>query len=89
MGQTARNGGRPLFRVCARNGHPAADQDGCIGEKSHVMGTYIHGLFDSPDDHEPLARGDRPSPACRSRPKRGLQPEITNTIAWPTTSKRI
>jgi len=49
MGKTLRHGGRPLFHVRARNGHPAEGEDGCIGEGSRVMGTYIHGLFDNPD----------------------------------------
>ena len=48
MGKTSRCGGRPLFHVRARNGRPAEDEDGCIGSGYHVMGTYIHGLFDNP-----------------------------------------
>jgi adenosylcobyric acid synthase len=48
MGQTARTGGRPLFEVVARNGAPAAVEDGCSAQELRVMGTYIHGLFDSP-----------------------------------------
>jgi adenosylcobyric acid synthase len=48
MGQTARTGGRPLFEVVARNGAPVAVEDGCSEQDLRVMGTYIHGLFDSP-----------------------------------------
>ena len=48
MGQTARTGGRPLFEVVARNGAPVAVEDGCSEQELRVMGTYIHGLFDSP-----------------------------------------
>ncbi len=48
MGQTTRIGGRPLFDVVARNGTPVAVEDGCSVQERRVMGTYIHGLFDSP-----------------------------------------
>jgi adenosylcobyric acid synthase len=48
MGKTTRHGGRPLFQIRSRNGRPMEDEDGCIGEGSRVIGTYIHGLFDTP-----------------------------------------
>jgi adenosylcobyric acid synthase len=48
MGQTARTGGSPLFEVVARNGTPVEMEDGCSAPELRVMGTYIHGLFDSP-----------------------------------------
>jgi adenosylcobyric acid synthase len=48
MGQTERRDGAPLFRVWQRNGRPQSSDDGCITPDSQVMGTYIHGLFDSP-----------------------------------------
>jgi adenosylcobyric acid synthase len=48
MGHTTRTGGRPLFEVVARNGTPVTVEDGCSEQELRVMGTYIHGLFDSP-----------------------------------------
>jgi adenosylcobyric acid synthase len=34
--------------VLERNGRAAADEEGCIAPNAKVMGTYLHGLFDSP-----------------------------------------
>jgi adenosylcobyric acid synthase len=48
MGQTLRQGGEPLFRVLERNGLAASDEEGCVGSGGRVMGTYMHGMFDSP-----------------------------------------
>ncbi len=48
MGHTERTGGAPLLAVHARNGEPAGSEDGCIVEEGRVMGTYMHGFFDSP-----------------------------------------
>ncbi|MBT8340338.1 MAG: cobyric acid synthase [Desulfatitalea sp.] len=48
MGQTRRTAGAPLLRVQARNGSPCDDEDGCASRDGHVLGTYIHGLFDAP-----------------------------------------
>lgn len=48
MGQTRRTGGDPLFRVIDRNGRRINDQDGCTVSGNQVMGTYVHGLFDTP-----------------------------------------
>jgi adenosylcobyric acid synthase len=48
MGQTRRLEGSPLFRVSARNGVPMQDEEGCKSPDGRRMGTYLHGLFDSP-----------------------------------------
>jgi len=48
MGRTRRKGGHPLFEILSRNQHPCRDEDGCITEDGRIMGTYIHGLFDTP-----------------------------------------
>lgn len=48
MGQTMRKNGEPMFRVWQRNSIPCEDQDGCIANGFRIMGTYIHGLFDTP-----------------------------------------
>ncbi|MFO7496182.1 MAG: hypothetical protein R6X05_11190, partial [Desulfobacterales bacterium] len=48
MGQTQRGGGRPLLAVTERNGRACSDEDGCVAPSGHVMGTYLHGLFDTP-----------------------------------------
>jgi adenosylcobyric acid synthase len=49
MGQTRRLGGRPMFHVQERNGNPCDDDDGCMSLDGRIQGTYIHGLFDTPD----------------------------------------
>ncbi|BBO88445.1 cobyric acid synthase [Desulfosarcina ovata] len=48
MGQTHLTGGAPLVRVHERNGHPTEDTDGCMARDGRTMGTYMHGLFDTP-----------------------------------------
>ncbi len=48
MGQTVLKGGIPLVDVKERNGSPADDQDGCLADDGRVIGTYMHGLFDTP-----------------------------------------
>jgi adenosylcobyric acid synthase len=49
MGRTRRLSGEPLLQVLARNGKAADDTDGCIASDGRVLGTYVHGLFDSPE----------------------------------------
>jgi adenosylcobyric acid synthase len=49
MGQTNRISGSPVLNVHKRNDVACNDQDGCISENQHIMGTYMHGFFDSPD----------------------------------------
>jgi adenosylcobyric acid synthase len=41
--------GRALLAVQERNGGAVADVDGCTVDNGQVMGTYMHGLFDTPD----------------------------------------
>jgi adenosylcobyric acid synthase len=48
MGRTHRENGRALFRISSRNGEVVNDDDGCLTPDGCAMGTYIHGLFDSP-----------------------------------------
>ncbi len=48
MGQTQPPQGRTLVRVQRRNGLACDDTDGCISEDGRVIGTYMHGLFDTP-----------------------------------------
>ena len=48
MGQSVLTGGHPLFQMTERNGVSSRDTDGCISSKDNVMGTYMHGLFDTP-----------------------------------------
>jgi len=48
MGHTNRAGGEPLFQVAERNNTPCEDEDGCLDPDSGNMGTYIHGLFETP-----------------------------------------
>ena len=48
MGQTSRSAGRPLLTVHSRNRRPCDDGDGCMSSDGRVLGTYLHGLFDTP-----------------------------------------
>ena len=48
MGQTRRTAGTPLVTVTARNGKAVEDVDGCMADNGRAMGTYMHGLFDTP-----------------------------------------
>jgi adenosylcobyric acid synthase len=47
MGQTVRRAGEPWFRVIEQNGLAVAAEDGCMAPDGKVMGTYIHGMFDT------------------------------------------
>ena len=48
MGRTEAPADCAMLRVAARNGMPCADADGCRSSDGRVLGTYVHGLFDSP-----------------------------------------
>ena len=48
MGRTERQGGAPWARVTARNGAALEEREGCLAPGGRIVGTYIHGLFDSP-----------------------------------------
>ena len=48
MGQTRLLGGRPLLSLHERNGTAANDDDGCVADNGRAIGTYMHGLFDTP-----------------------------------------
>jgi len=47
LGET-KNESRHLFKITTKNGHKNQSKDGYISLDNHIMGTYIHGLFDSP-----------------------------------------
>jgi adenosylcobyric acid synthase len=49
MGQTFMHGGQNLLKISGRNGEGADDVDGCQLSAGRIAGTYIHGLFESPD----------------------------------------
>jgi len=57
MGRTERHGAMPWFGVLERNGRPEAAEDGCIAVDGRVMGTYIHGMFDTPEITTSWLRG--------------------------------
>ncbi len=46
MGQT-RIDGPALFNLTTRNNEPVTDTDGCQNTTGNIIGTYIHGVFDS------------------------------------------
>ena len=48
MGQTEIKNGDFMFQVLERNGLSCKSKDGCILDDLHIMGTYMHGLFDNP-----------------------------------------
>ncbi|BBO72292.1 cobyric acid synthase [Desulfosarcina alkanivorans] len=48
MGHTRLQGGRPLLTVTERNGIPVDDADGCTADHGRTIGSYMHGLFDTP-----------------------------------------
>jgi len=49
MGQTRRGPAESLVQVFERNGAACQDDDGCQAAGGRVIGTYLHGLFDTPD----------------------------------------
>lgn len=48
MGHTRRSGGSSLLEVRSRNSVALPDEEGCITRDSRVIGTYMHGFFDTP-----------------------------------------
>jgi len=49
MGRTRRQAGRALLRIVERNGAAVEDDaEGCVSDNGWSMGTYLHGLFDTP-----------------------------------------
>jgi adenosylcobyric acid synthase len=48
MGQTKRLKGHHLFDIHERNGVKCDGMEGSLNDDLNVMGTYIHGLFDTP-----------------------------------------
>lgn len=49
MGQTTRQGpAQAMLQVAERNGLACGDADGCVADGGQAMGTYLHGLFDTP-----------------------------------------
>ncbi len=48
MGQTINESNKYMFEITDRNNISCRDFDGCISENKKIMGTYIHGVFDTP-----------------------------------------
>ncbi len=48
MGQTRLTGGQPLVDVLCRNQEQCQGTDGCVSDSGNVIGTYLHGFFDTP-----------------------------------------
>jgi adenosylcobyric acid synthase len=49
MGKTIVTGGESLLRIRSRNREIVEDVDGCQVRGGRIAGTYLHGLFDSPE----------------------------------------
>ncbi len=49
MGCTRRWEGEPMLDVRSRNRQACDDRDGAVGLGGRVLGTYLHGLFDTPE----------------------------------------
>ncbi|MDZ8119655.1 cobyric acid synthase [Pontiella agarivorans] len=49
MGRTTRHTAQPFLRINRRNGKNETDTDGAVSNNGRIMGSYFHGLFDSPD----------------------------------------
>jgi adenosylcobyric acid synthase len=49
MGQSLMRGGQHLLEIKDRNGEAVDDADGCQLAAGRIAGTYIHGLFESPN----------------------------------------
>jgi adenosylcobyric acid synthase len=48
MGFTNLFSGRPFLRITSRNSTLCDESEGCISEDNRVIGTYVHGFFDTP-----------------------------------------
>ncbi len=48
MGRTVRSGGRALLQVVQRNREKQAEPEGCVTKDMRKIGTYMHGLFETP-----------------------------------------
>lgn len=49
MGWTELKSGEPVLKISDRNGKTCSDWDGCRSSDGLVMGTYMHGFFDTPE----------------------------------------
>ena len=49
MGQTRLTGGVPLLEVTKRNRRTCQETDGCMSRTGNILGTYMHGIFDTPE----------------------------------------
>ncbi|MDH3573678.1 MAG: cobyric acid synthase [Desulfobacteraceae bacterium] len=47
MGETRRSSGDGLFDIIERNMVPCKTEEGCKTNNSKILGTYIHGMFDT------------------------------------------
>ncbi len=48
MGISQAPAGKGLLQISSRNAQACQDTDGCRSDDGRVLGTYLHGLFDSP-----------------------------------------
>ena len=48
MGVTKVQNGIEPFEISERNGRACEHRDGCLSSNGNIMGTYLHGLFETP-----------------------------------------
>jgi adenosylcobyric acid synthase len=48
MGRTQAKSSSSFCQILKRNGKPVRDHDGCVSAQNNVIGTYLHGMFDTP-----------------------------------------
>jgi len=80
MGQTKRQKGHHMFNIHERNGIKCDGRDGSLNDDVNVMGTYIHGLFDTPGITklllDKIGIGDIEIPEIRGLAARGCEYDL-------------
>ncbi|OPJ63059.1 cobyric acid synthase [Clostridium oryzae] len=49
MGKSSSESVKPLATIVEKNGENVSEAEGAVNEKGNVIGTYIHGILDSPN----------------------------------------
>ena len=98
MGQTHRHAGQGLLEILAQNGRPCFFEDGCAANDLRVIGTYMHGFFDSPNitahwlktiGHEKLPMSPLHGPRRRDRAYDQLADHLSAHVNLDSLMDRI